>query len=215
MYGHPKTLLSHDETIHALTKFKRLAILITAGASGLRATHLPLMYVPPADPRDPRDLGRLVGHLARANDHWRDAEDAPIEALVLLPGPETYISPSLYETKKQHGRAVPTWNYETIHAHGPLRVYHDEGSLRAVVAALSDRHEAERSTPWRIDEAPADYIERLIGGIVGIEIRLNRAAAKRKLSQDRADIDRTAVLEGLEASGDACDREIAAAMRDV
>jgi len=215
MYGHPKTLLSHDETIHALTRFKRLAILITNGADGLKATHLPLMYVPPTDLKDTRDFGRLVGHVARANDHWRDAELGPVDALVLLAGPDAYISPSLYETKKQHGRAVPTWNYETIHAYGKLSLFHDEGSLRSVVSQLSERHETARAAPWRIEEAPGAYIGQLITAIVGIEIDLERAAAKRKLSQDRAEIDRASVLAGLEASDDACDREIAAAMREV
>jgi transcriptional regulator len=215
MYGHPKTLLSHDETIHALTRFKRLAILITAGASGLRATHLPLLYAPPADLSDPKDLGRLVGHVARANDHWHDAEAGPIDALVLCPGPETYISPAWYETKKQTGRAVPTWNYETIHAHGKLRLFTDEGDLRSNVASLSDRHETGREAPWRLEDAPADYLDRLIAGIVGVEIDIERASAKRKLSQEKPEIDRAAVLDALEQSQDPCDREIAAAMRDV
>lgn len=215
MYGHPKTLLSHDETIHALTRFKRLAILITSAASGLRATHLPLLYAPPADPKDPKDLGRLVGHMAKANDHWKDAEAGPIDALVLCPGPQAYISPGWYETKKETGRAVPTWNYETIHAYGKLRLFTDEGSLRSNVASLSDRHEEGREMPWRIEEAPADYLDRLIAGIVGVEIDIERASAKRKLSQEKPDVDRAAVLQALEQSDDAYDREIAAAMREV
>ncbi len=209
MYGHPKTLLSDDELRIALARFDRLAIVMTAGASGLRATHMPLVYQPPAS----EGFGRFVGHIARGNDHWKDAEGG-LDVLVVLPGADTYISPTWYETKKQNARTVPTWNYESIHAHGRLRLFTDEARLRANVSDLSDRHEAGRAEPWKLTDAPDDFVTRLLGYIVGVEIDIERAAGKRKLSQERPEEDRLGVIAALAASADPRDREVAAAMRE-
>lgn len=194
MYGHPMTPLSHDEAVHTLTKFKRTATLITAGAGGLKATQLPLLYAAPRDPRDRADFGRLIGRMALANDHWRDAEAGPLDALVLLAPPEG---------------AAPGWNFETVHAHGKMRLFRGEGELRSILVALYDRDDSRRpplSTP-----AP-DYIARQIGAIIGVEIDLTRAAAKRRLADGQSAEDRAAMLQALEESNE---RELAAALRDV
>lgn len=200
MYGHPKHLLSEADARAALAAFDRAALLVTHGRSGFCATHLPLVV---------RE-DRLIGHIARANPHWREA---PCDALVVLAGAETYISPSWYETKTQTGRAVPTWNYETIHVHGAMTVYDDRARLLENVRALSDRHEAAMPAPWSVDDAPRDYIEALLNAIVGVELRIARVEAKRKLSQEKPAADRAGALAALDASPDPRDRAIAAAMR--
>lgn len=211
MYGHPKTILRGDDALAALTRHDRLTILFTAGASGPRATHIPFVYEPPS-PEAP--LGRLVGHLARGNDHWKDFEPGPLPALVVMPGAETYVSPNWYPSKAEHGRVAPTWNFETIHAHGTLRIYTDTEKLRGNVSALSDRHEASQPKPWAVSDAPEEFTARLLTLIVGVEIRLEKVEAKRKLGQERPGPDRDGVLTALDASADARDHEVAAAMRD-
>jgi transcriptional regulator len=212
MYGRPITLLDADGVANAIARYDRLAIVMTAGASGLRATHMPLIYTPPIRAGDPV---RLVGHMARANDHWKDAEAGAIDTMVIMPGAETYISPSWYETKKQNTRVVPTWDYETIHVHGTLTLFTDEARLHANVADMSARHEAGRPEPWTITDAPPEFVARLVTAIVGVEITITRAEAKRKLSQDKPAEDRAGVLAALSASDDLRDREVAAAMREI
>jgi transcriptional regulator len=200
VYGHPKHVLDEAQARQALAAFDRAALLVTHGATGFMATHLPLVV----------QGDRLIGHVARANPHWREA---PCDALVVLAGAETYISPSWYETKAQTGRAVPTWNYETIHVHGRLTTYEDAASLRENVRALSDRHEAAMPAPWSIDDAPGDYIAALLNAIVGVEIAIERVEAKRKLSQEKPPGDHAGALAALDASPDPRDRAVAAAMR--
>jgi transcriptional regulator len=199
MYGHPKHLLSDPEARAAALAFDRLAILVTNGAGGLMATHLPLLA----------EEDRFVGHIARANPHWREA---PCDALVILAGAETYVSPSWYETKKRTGRAVPTWNYEAIHVHGRLTTYEEQERLRANVTHLSARHENARTPPWGVDDAPEDHIAALLRGIVGVEIAIARIEGKRKMSQDKPADDFAGVVAALSASADQRDRDVAEIM---
>jgi len=200
MYGHPKHMLDEGEARAALAAHDRAALLITQGADELRATHLPLVV----------RGDRLIGHIARANPQWRDA---PCAALVVLAGAETYISPSWYETKARTARAVPTWNYETIHVHGQLSTYEEPERLLENVSALSARHEAAMPAPWSVDDAPRDYVEALLRAIVGVEIAVDRVEAKRKLSQEKPPEDQAGVIAALEESTDPRDHAIAAAMR--
>ncbi len=202
LYGHPRHALSESDARAALAAYDRAAILVTSGPSGLRATHLPLFI----------EDGRAIGHVARANPIWREA---PCPALLIAPGPETYVSPGWYETKKRDGRAVPTWNYETIQAWGALTIFEDAQRLHDVVARLSARHEDGRAEPWRIEDAPADYTARLIAAIVGVEIALERVEAKRKLSQEKTAPDFDGVLAALSRSEDPRDGAVAAAMKRV
>jgi transcriptional regulator len=199
MYAHPKHVLSEDEALAIARTYGRAAIIVTGGAAGLAATHAPILW---------QDM-KILTHVARANAHWREA---PCHALVILGGAETYVSPSWYGTKHRTGRAVPTWNYEAVHIFGRLVAFEDRARLRALVAALSDRHEAGRAAPWRLEDAPGDYIEGLLGAIVGLELTVERIEGKRKLSQEKPDEDFDGVLAALSASDDARDRAVAEAM---
>jgi len=183
---------------------ERLAFgcLVTHGPDGLFASHLPFVYDP--------ERRVLAGHLARANPHRsRAGED---EALVIFQGANAYVSPSFYPSKVKHGRVVPTWNYEAIHLRGRLSWREDPAWLRAHLNVLTDRFEASRAKPWAVADAPEDYLERMIGGIVGLEIAVEEIQAKRKLSQNRDGPDRLGVIAGLSASDSAADRAVAVAM---
>jgi transcriptional regulator len=199
MYGHPAHLMAPDDALAALAAFDRAAILVVVGADGLDAAQVPFML----------NGDRLVGHLARANPLWRAA---PCAALVICPGPEAYVSPSWYETKARTGKAVPTWNYEVLHVHGRLTAFEDLDRLRTLVDDLSNAHEAGRPSPWRMADAPADYIETMLRGFVGIEVAIDRIEGKRKLSQDKPNDDKAGVRAALSASDDPRDRAVAAAM---
>jgi transcriptional regulator len=125
-----------------------------------------------------------------------------MEALVVFQGPQAYISPSWYETKKQTGKVVPTYNYIVVHAHGALRVVEDPIWLRGLVERLTNRFEGERAEPWRVTDAPGEFIDKMLGAIVGLEIPLTRLVGKWKLSQNRPQADRDGVVKGLSESGD-------------
>jgi transcriptional regulator len=149
---------------------------------------------------DPEPLGTLRGHVARANPVWQDP--APhLDALVIFAGPQLYVTPSWYPTKQESGKVVPTWNYAVVHAHGPLRPIDDPAWLRAFVTRLTARHEGERAAPWHVTDAPADFIERQLAGIVGIEIPVRQLDGKWKVSQNRTSADRAGVVAGLRERG--------------
>jgi len=137
----------------------------------------------------------LLGHMARANPHWREAGDG--ESLAIARGPDGYVSPSWYPSKAEHGQAVPTWNYQSAHAHGQLVAHDDPAWVRPVVAALTRRHEAGRAEPWDIGDAPADWLDGQLRAIVGVELRITRVEAKAKLSQNRSAADALGVIDGL------------------
>ncbi|MDT5194826.1 MAG: transcriptional regulator [Mycobacterium sp.] len=168
------------------------ADLITATPDGLRATMLPFVY--------DRERRTLLGHFARNNDHWRQ----PVlgEALVIVRGPDSYISPSWYASKVEHGRVVPTWNYVTAHVHGALTVHDDVEWLAALVRRLTDQHEAGRPAPWSVDDAPEKFVQGQLRAIVGVEIAISRIEGKFKLSQNRPDADIDGVIAGLAEAGD-------------
>lgn len=190
------------DVLHALIRAHPLGALVVMTVSGLDANHIPLEIDP-----DPAPLGTLRGHIARANPLWREA--APDgEALVIFQGPDTYISPAWYPTKQETGKVVPTWNYAVVHAHGRVRFIDDRAWLRAFVERLTNRHEAARTDPWRITDAPADYIEAQLGGIIGLEIPVARLVGKWKVSQNRPPQDREGAAGGLAREGG----EAAAAM---
>jgi transcriptional regulator len=167
------------------------AQLVTVGADGLPdATFLPVLW----------EGDRLVGHLARANAHGRRIVDGSA-ALVVVTGPDTYVSPSWYASKAEHGRVVPTWNYSAVHLRGTVRVHDDAEWVRGLVTRLTERHEGPRAEPWAVSDAPVDYVEKNLRPIVGIEVVLESVEAKAKLSQNRSDADRAGVAAGLAADG--------------
>jgi transcriptional regulator len=183
----------------------RVGELVTMGANGIDATPVPLLLEPGGA------HGTLVGHLARGNPQWRSF-DRDVEALVIFRPADAYVSPSLYPTKRTDGRVVPTWNYVTVHAWGSLVVHDDRDWLDGLVRRLTGHHEAGREPEWSVDDAPAEYIERMLGGIVGVEIPIARIEAKWKLSQNRTPEDVEGVAAGLEA-GSERDRRLAEWMR--
>jgi transcriptional regulator len=142
------------------------------------------------------DLGRLVGHLALANEQWQTIQPGS-QALAIVHGPQAYISPSWYESKARHGRVVPTWNYESVHLTGTLTVHRDAEWLRALVTRLTRRHEGGRDHPWAVTDAPPDFINGQLRAIVGVELTITSVEAKRKLSQNRGVADQHGTIAGL------------------
>ncbi len=212
MYNPPAFREDRPEALRALVESARLALLVSNGpgdGGGVpEASHLPLFLAPEEGPN-----GTLYGHLARANPHWRGLAAAG-RALAVLMGPEAYVSPSLYPSKAEHGKVVPTWNYVAVHASGPVEVFDDPARLLRVVETLTRRHEAGRAEPWAVSDAPEEYVRAQLRGIVGVALRIETLEGKRKLSQNRSEADRAGVIAGLSASADPRDREVAAAMRE-
>lgn len=164
--------------------------LVVTGPDGLLSTPVPFVV---------DDAGASVrAHLARPNDVWRAA---PCSGLLIVPVSDAYVSPSWYPSKAEHGKVVPTWNYEVVHAHGELVVHDDPLWVRDQIEALTAHNEAPLDPPWHVSDAPADYIEALQRGIVGVELVVSRWEGKRKLSQNRPDEDRAGAITGMERSG--------------
>lgn len=183
-----------------------MAQLVTMTGDGLVATALPWLYESTDD-----GLGSLVGHVARENRQWSESTPS-VEALAIFTGPNAYVSPGWYPATREHGKVVPTWNYETVHVRGELIVHDDVDWKLALVTRLTERHESQFATPWWVSDAPADYIEAMLGAIVGLEVRITRVQAKRKLSQNRSAADIAGVIDGLtELGGSSAD--VADAMR--
>jgi transcriptional regulator len=176
--------------------------LITAGPDGYPlATRLPLVW----------DGDRVLLHLALANPHWRSIVPAT-PALLVVTGPEAYVSPGYYPSKAEHGRVVPTWNYSAVHLTGRLTVHTDPAWLRAQVELLTDAIESGRAEPWSVEDAPTSYVEQMLKAIVGLEMVLERVEGKAKLSQNRSEQDRAGVVAGLRATGLPRDAAVADAM---
>ncbi|MDO8789298.1 MAG: FMN-binding negative transcriptional regulator [Sulfuritalea sp.] len=185
---------SRTEVLHALMREHPFATLVATGADGLTANHLPLRLAAEIGP-----FGALQGHVARANPLWQESADA--EVLVIFHGPQTYVTPSWYETKREHGKAVPTWNYVVVQARGRLRAIDDPLWLRRQLETLVDRHEAGFAEPWHLADAPPDYIDKLLTAIVGIEITVTDLKGKWKISQNQPPANRAGVVAGLRQQG--------------
>ncbi len=182
---------SRVDVLHELIRTHPFGALVVLASHGLDANHIPFEIDP-----EPAPFGTLRGHVARANPVWRDFL-SQVDALVLFQGAHAYISPAWYATKIEHGKVVPTWNYAVVHAHGPLRTIDDPKWLRQFVGELTDRHEAARSDPWKVTDAPADFIDTMVASIIGIEIPIAKLTGKWKVSQNRPEKDRAGVIEGL------------------
>ena len=182
------------DVLHALMAAHPLGALVRMGEDGLCADHLPFEIAPPT-PDAP--FGTLRAHVARANPLWRtDGADT----LVIFQGPHAYITPAWYAEKQRSGKEVPTFNYAVVHAHGPLRAIDDAAWLLGLVERLTARHEADQAAPWRVSDAPADYIDKLLKAIVGIEIPLTRITGKWKLGQNRTQEDQATMARELTAA---------------
>ena len=185
----------HTEVLHGLIQAHGLATLVSMTVDGLIASHAPLMLDP-----DPAPYGTLIGHLAKANPHANLA-DPGVQTLVIFQGPDGYITPSYYAAKKAHGKVVPTWNYTAVHGYGTLEVFDDPARLMAVVTRLTDRHETPRAQPWAVSDAPDDFIQGMLRGIVGIALPITRLEGKVKMSQNRPAADQAGVVAGLRMDG--------------
>lgn len=206
----PEHFRPDAEAVTDLLRHHGAVDLVTTTARGLLATMLPMVFDEPDSRPGIGEHGALLGHVARKNDQWREA---PLgESLAIVRGPDAYITPSWYATKREHGRVVPTWNYVMIHAYGRLIVHDDPVWLEANVHRLSEMHEAARLAPWSVDDAPSDYIAGQLRAIVGVELLIDRLEAKAKLSQNRSGADIEGVILGLKADGE---RDVSAAMRQV
>src|ERR1700679_2069768 len=177
--------------LHELITSQPFASLVTLGASGLFASHIPMVLE-----QDGTEFGTLKAHVSRANNQWRNLSSS-IDALAIFAGHHHYISASWYPGTKEHGKEVPTWNYVVVHAYGPLKPIEDPHWLRAHLEKLTDAHEASSANPWKVSDAPEDFIRQQIKGIVGLEIPIRRLEGKWKVSQNRTERDRIAVEEGL------------------
>ena len=179
------------DVLYDLIRTYPFGSLVTLTPGGLDANHIPFEVDPTPGP-----FGTLRGHVARANPVWRVVvPDAP--ALVIFQGVDGYISPSWYPTKAETGKVVPTWNYAVVHAHGVPRFIDDRAWLRAFVEKLTNHHEAGRPEPWKITDAPADYIDKQVGAIIGLEMPITRLIGKWKVSQNRPPEDQDGVVQGL------------------
>jgi transcriptional regulator len=176
--------------LHKLMEDQPFASLITVGSSGLFASHIPMVL------EQNGAMGQLRGHISRANTQWRDYTPS-VEALAIFSGPQHYITPNWYPEKQESGKVVPTWNYVVVHAYGHLKVIEDGEWLMAHLQKLTGIHEAESPIPWKIGDAPADYIASQMKGIVGLEMDIERLEGKWKVSQNRSERDRSGVAKGL------------------
>ena len=195
----PAHFAAPDDALDQLLAAPGAVDLVSTTADGLTATTLPMLH--------DRAAGTLAGHLARTNTQWRDTVG---DVLVLVRGPDAYVSPAWYASKAEHGRVVPTWDYVLAHVHGELVVHDDADWLAAHVRRLTEAHEAARPEPWTVDDAPERYVAGQLRAIVGVEVRIRRVEAKWKLSQNRPGADIDGVVAGLTADGRA---DVAAAVQ--
>jgi transcriptional regulator len=193
MYLPPHFQQPDKDIIHQLMQRAPMATLVTQSGSGLEANHLPML----PELRGEETILRF--HVARANPVWRDTEPGT-DVLAIFQGPDTYISPSWYATKKEHGKVVPTWNYAVVHAYGKLAVHDDRQWLRRFLPALTAVHEKRFAQPWQVEDAPADYLDKMMGAIVGLEIAVTRLVAKWKISQNQPAANKATLLAGLRAT---------------
>ena len=208
MYVPPHFRKDERTALHQAIRDARLATIVTLGNEGLEASHVPVLLDATDGPH-----GAIRGHLAGANPQWRRPARGT-EALAIVLGPDAYVSPAWYPTKRETGRVVPTWNYVAVHAYGPIEFFEDPERLLPIVTALTERMEAGRPEPWAVTDAPADYIQAQLKGIVGFRLAIARLEGKFKLSQNRSEADRRGVIAGLEGEGGPPETEIARLMRE-
>jgi transcriptional regulator len=179
--------------LHEAIRATAVGTLVTLAAEGLEASHVPMLIDP-----EPAPFGTLRGHIAKGNPQW-NRYDGKVPALATFLGPNLYVTPSWYETKRQTGKVVPTWNYVAVHATGTPRFFADREPLLDIVTRLTDLHEGRREQPWAVTDAPADYIDGMLKAIIGFEMPIARLEGKWKLSQNRPADDIAGVREGLAA----------------
>lgn len=206
MYVPPLFAMAEDREIVAFCAAHPFATLVTRGSEGLYATHLPVIL------KQDGDAVAFFGHLARANTHWSTTPDGS-EALLIFQGPQAYVTPSWYATKKETGKVVPTWNYAAVHVRGTVSWPQDAAFLRQNLSDLTDAHEARRDHPWAMDDAPEDFLAMQMRAIVGVAFHVTGFDGKMKMSQNRPAADVDGVIAGLAAQGEQAVAELVAAKR--
>jgi transcriptional regulator len=184
--------MTDPAALHELVRAHPLATWVTQRDGDLVAEHVPFLLDAGRGPH-----GTLVGHVARANPVWQ--HEGP--SLVVFQGPQAYVSPGWYPSKREHGKVVPTWNYAVVHVHGRARAVEEPAALLEIVTRLTRSRESGRTAPWAVSDAPPDFVSKTLEAIVGIEIEIERIAGKWKMSQNRSEADRRGVVEGLNAEG--------------
>ena len=195
MYEPPLFREDRLDVMHASMRAHPFATLVSTTDGRLTADHLPLVLDTTL-----HEKGVLRGHIARANP-LRRSPNTGGDTLVIFHGPQTYVTPSWYPSKRDHGKVVPTWNYVVVHAYGPLRIIEDRDWLRQNVSELTDAHERDRAEPWRLSDAPESFVDQMLRGIVGLEIEITELNGKWKMSQNRTPEDRAGVVRGLRDEG--------------
>ena len=207
MYVRQEFAETRTDVLHSLMRSFPLCTLVThSDANGLDAQHVPIIVQ-----EHPKPFGSLQGHIARANPLCQEI-DGESEVLAIFHGPQAYISPSWYATKGMNGKVVPTWNYAVVHAYGSLRLIDDPQWLRTQIQAITAENERLSSTPWQVNDAPKDFIDKMMGAIIGVEITVTRLLGKWKVSQNQPIINQKSVVAGLQTQGR---QEIATAMADL
>jgi transcriptional regulator len=186
LYIPPAFAEDRPEELLAIMRAASLPILISPTASGLVATHMPLHAV---------SHNRIIGHVAKANSHWREVLPGS-ESLAIFTAVDGYVSPSWYPSKAETGKVVPTWNYQAVHATGTLEIIDDPAALLDIVTTLTEKYEAGRAKPWAVSDAPPDYISAQLKGIIGLVLHVTKLEGKAKLSQNKTMADRAGVAEG-------------------
>lgn len=197
---------TRSEILTALMRDHPLGTIVISGSDGVSANHVPLILRPDAGVR-----GELHGHVSRGNALWREVGKG-IDCLVIFHGREHYLSPNGYATKAEDGRVVPTWNYEVVHVGGHISAIDDPAWLRGLLDDLTRTHEASQSVPWNVGDAPADYVEKLIRGVVGLRISIESIVGKAKLSQNIPEANQRSAVRALRAAGDPHSAEMADAI---
>ncbi|MER8506484.1 FMN-binding negative transcriptional regulator [Mesorhizobium sp. M0199] len=201
MYQPPHFQETRQDVLHGLIRAHPLGLLVSNGAEGPVANAIPfLLDAPSLLNEEVPPNGRLRAHLARANPQWRLLADNPLSpVLVVFQGADAYVTPSWYETKRETGKVVPTWNYAIVQVRGIVTVVEDQDWLAEQISDLTMSQEGNRATPWAVTDAPAPFIQSQIKGIVGLEIAITEINGKWKVSQNRPAADRIGVAEGLES----------------
>jgi len=209
MFASATTREDRQDVLVAAIRSIQFDALVVVSADGLSATHIPMLL------REfPDGVVELEGHVARPNDLWRVAQPG-VPALAIFQGPQAYIHPGWYPTKKADGRAVPSWNYIAVHAQGHLEAVEDTAWLRSHLCDLTDVNEADRPEPWALTDAPEDYLDTMMSAIVGLRLRVGRLERNWKMGQKQRLENRLGAIDGLLASASTEDLEVAMAMRDL
>jgi len=209
MYASPTTREDRQDVLVAAIRTIKFGALVIVSPDGLSATHIPMLV------REfPNDVVELEGHVARPNDLWRLAQSG-VPALAIFQGPQAYVHPGWYPTKKVDGRAVPSWNYIAVHAHGNLEAVDDAAWLRSHLCDLTDLNEADRPEPWALTDAPEDYLDAMMSAIVGLRLRVGRLEGNWKMGQKLRLENRLGAIDGLFASASTADQQVAMVMRDL